>query len=85
MAMKKKAAPKKAASKKSKPRELSGYGTNDVSGMGVSGRVGNEIPYTSYGRSTKRGMDQAKRKAAKPVKAQSARMTALAKASKKKK
>ncbi len=85
MAMKKKAPAKKAASKKNKPRELSGYGTNDVSGMGVSGRVGNQIPYTSYGRTTKRGMDQAKRAAAKPIKAQSARMTAQAKAAKKKK
>jgi hypothetical protein len=77
---------KKAAPKKKKS-EYGSYGTNDVSGMGVAGRgtKAGEAPYTSYGRTTKRGMDQAKRKAAKPIKAQSARMTALAKASKKKK
>ncbi len=82
-------AAKKAAPKKNKPREMEGYGTNDVSGMGVSGRVGNQIPYTSYGRSTQRGIDQAKRTVAKKTArantAQSARMTAQAKAAKKKK
>ena len=73
------------AAKKKSNSEYGSYGKNDVSGTGVAGRAVGGAPYTSYGRTTKRGMDQTKRAAAKPVKAQSARMTAQAKAAKKKK
>ena len=77
------------AMKKKSGSEYGSYGKNDVSGMGVAGRAVGGAPYTSYGRTAKRAIDQAKRTAAKKTArantAQSARMTAQAKAAKKKK